>query len=136
MKIAVASQNRKTVTGHAGKCRKFWIYQIAGNQVTARNLLELPIEQSFHESAPGQPHPLDGINVLICGGMGPGMQHRLKQKGILGVATSETDLERAIASWLDGTLPEAASEDHDHAHEHHHAHHAIQQSIVELTLPH
>ncbi len=25
MKIAVASQNRKTVTAHAGKCRKFWL---------------------------------------------------------------------------------------------------------------
>ena len=138
MKIAVASQNRKTVTGHAGKCRKFWIYQIAGKQVTSRDLLELPIEQSFHESDHGQPHPLDGVNVLICGGMGQGLQQRLKQKGILGIATSETDLERAVASWLDGTLPEAAPEDHEHghAHEHHHAHHAALHSIVELTLPH
>ncbi len=138
MKIAVASQNRKTVTGHAGKCRKFWIYQIAGKEVTSRDLLELPIEQSFHESDHNQPHPLDGVNVLICGGMGQGLQQRLKQKGILGVATSETNLERAVASWLDGTLPEAAPEEHDHghAHDHHHAHHAAQHSIVELTLPH
>jgi len=138
VKIAVASQNRKTVTGHAGKCRKFWIYQIAGKEVTSRDLLELPIEQSFHESDHNQPHPLDGVNVLICGGMGQGLQQRLKQKGILGVATSETNLERAVASWLDGTLPEAAPEEHDHghAHDHHHAHHAAQHSIVELTLPH
>lgn len=27
MKIAVASQNRKDITGHTGRCRKFWIYQ-------------------------------------------------------------------------------------------------------------
>jgi predicted Fe-Mo cluster-binding NifX family protein len=122
MRIAITSQNRKTVTGHAGKCRKFWIYQINGKEIVSRELLELPIEQSFHESDPAQPHPLDGINVLICGGMGQGLQHRLKQKGILGVATSETDLERAVAGWLDGTLPEAAPEEHDHAHDHHHGH--------------
>ncbi|MCX7144523.1 MAG: ArsR family transcriptional regulator [Proteobacteria bacterium] len=29
MTIAVTSQDRKTITGHAGKCRKFWIYDIS-----------------------------------------------------------------------------------------------------------
>ncbi len=28
MKIAVTSQNRKTITDHAGKCRKFWLFDI------------------------------------------------------------------------------------------------------------
>ena len=134
MKVAVASQNRKTVTGHAGKCRKFWIFQITGKEITTRELLELPIEQSFHESDHDQPHPLDEVDVLICGGMGQGLQNRLKQKGILAVATSETDLDRAVASWLDGTLPEAEPEDHAHGegHEHGHHHHSAQTTIVEL----
>lgn len=139
MRIAIASQNRKTVTGHAGKCRKFWIYQIAGKVIVSRELLELPIEQSFHESDPAQAHPLDGVNVLICGGMGQGLQNRLKQKGILAFATSETDLERAVAGWLDGTLAEAEPEDHAHGHEHTHhhghSHHAAQTTLVELKLP-
>jgi predicted Fe-Mo cluster-binding NifX family protein len=138
MRIAVASQNRKTVTGHAGKCRKYWLYQITGKEITSRELLELPIEQSFHESNHDQPHPLDAVDVLICGGMGQGLQHRLKQKGILAVATSETDLERAVAGWLNGTLPEAAPEDHAHGHEHDHGHkhlHHAQTTVVELKLP-
>ncbi len=91
MKIAVTSQNRKTVTGHAGKCRKFWVYEIEGKEVKGRNLLELPIEQSFHESHGDAPHPLDDVDVLICGGMGAGLQQRLKQRGIAAAATSETD---------------------------------------------
>lgn len=92
-----------------------------------------------HKSNHNRPHPLDGVNVLICGGIGQGLQHRLKQKGILGVSTSETDPERAVASWLDGTLPETAADDHAHAHGHDHhdsRHHAAHHSIVELTLPH
>jgi predicted Fe-Mo cluster-binding NifX family protein len=105
MKIAITSQNRKTVTGHAGKCRKFWIYELEGKTVLNRQLLELPIEQTFHESAHGAPHPLDGTDVLISGGMGQGMQNRLKQMGITAATTSETDLEKAVAGWLDGTLP-------------------------------
>ena len=35
MQIAVTSQNRKTVTEHAGKCRKFWIYDIKTGRVGA-----------------------------------------------------------------------------------------------------
>ena len=50
-KIAVCSQNRKTVTDHAGKCRKFWIYDVKHGQVVGRSLLELAIEKSFHENA-------------------------------------------------------------------------------------
>jgi predicted Fe-Mo cluster-binding NifX family protein len=118
MQIAVTSQNRKTITGHAGKCRKFWIFDIEGKQITARNLLELPIEQSFHESSHEQPHPLDDVNVLICGGMGQGMQNRLKQKNILAVATSESDPETAVAAWLAGSLVEIDPEAHDHDHDH------------------
>jgi hypothetical protein len=64
MKIAVTSQNRKTVTGHAAKCRKFWLYRIEADQVEDKTLLELPKEQAFHES------------------LGGGLQLRLRQRGI------------------------------------------------------
>ncbi len=127
MKIAVTSQNRKTITGHAGKCRKFWVYTIAERAVVSKTLLELPIEQSFHESAhsaagAATPHPLDDVNVLISGGMGSGLKARLLQKGIQAVATTETDIDAAVAAWLNGSLVEAAPEDHDHGHGHSHGH--------------
>jgi predicted Fe-Mo cluster-binding NifX family protein len=136
MKIAVASQNRKTITGHAGKCRKFWIYQIEGDQVVGKTLLELPIEQSFHESPHDAPHPLDGVNALICGGIGQGLQSRLKQKAIQAVATPETDIERAVAAWLSGNLvalPPDAGHEHGHGHEHAHDHPSV--TYVDLSLP-
>ncbi len=126
MRIAIASQNRKAVTGHAGKCRKFWIYEVEDGEAMGRSLLELPIEQSFHESAHGAPHPLDGVNVLIAGGMGFGLRNRLKRQGILAVATAETDPDRAVAAWLNGSLielpPEAHDHDHDHGQGHAHGH--------------
>jgi predicted Fe-Mo cluster-binding NifX family protein len=49
MKIAVASQNRKGITGHTGRCRKFWIFQIGNAAIAAKELLELPKEQSLHD---------------------------------------------------------------------------------------
>ena len=137
MKIAVTSQNRKTVTGHAGKCRKFWIFDVEGRVVMGKQLLELSLEQSFHESPHDQPHPLDGVNVLISGGMGFGLQNRLKQKGIVALATSETDPDQAVALWLEGTLPEATEDAHDHDHHDHghHHHHDHAPQVVAIMPP-
>ena len=92
----------------------------------AAHLLELPKEASFHDSSPHAEHPLDGVDLLIAGGMGEGLQARLARKGIEGVVTTETDPERAVLLWLAGSLPRAAphshahGQDHDleHAHEH------------------
>ncbi len=104
MKIAVTSQNRKTITDHAGKCRKFWVFEVDGHKITKKTLLELPKEQSFHESSPHERHPLDDVDVLITAGMGPGLISRLAQKGIQGVVTKETDPETAVLHYLDGAL--------------------------------
>lgn len=119
MKIAVTSQNRKTITGHAGKCRKFWIYDVEGQAVKGRTLMELPIEQSFHESHGDGAHPLDDIAVLITGGMGSGLLARLKQKGIEGLLTPETDPDRAVTDFLGGRLETVSAEVHGHAHHRH-----------------
>ncbi len=123
MRIAVTSQNRKTITGHAGKCRKFWIYDVEAGQVGHKHLMELPMEQSFHESPAQGPHPLDDIDVLICGGMGPNLMQRLERKGIRAMATPETDPDQAVSAWLSGSLPVLAADPHhhhDHAHGHEH----------------
>jgi predicted Fe-Mo cluster-binding NifX family protein len=114
MKIAVASQNRRDITEHAGRCRKFWVYQIAEQRIMGKELLELPLEQSFHESSPHDPHPLDEVQVLIAGGMGHGLRRRLEVRGIVGIVTPETDPDRAVAAYLDGSLIVGPSKPHAH----------------------
>lgn len=64
MQIAVTSQNFRTVTGHAGKGRRFLIYEVDGTSTTEVNRLDLPKEMSFHEFG-GIAHPLDGTAVLV-----------------------------------------------------------------------
>lgn len=89
MKIAVTSQNRREVTGHARRCRKFWIFAVEGETVVDKQLLEVPKEQSFHDSSPGVAQPLEDIRVLISGGMGEGLVRRLGKHGIDALITSE-----------------------------------------------
>jgi predicted Fe-Mo cluster-binding NifX family protein len=103
-KIAVSSQNRKTVTEHAGKCRKFWIFDVRQGQVIGKTLLELPIEQSLHAAPAGAAHPLDSASVLITSGMGAGLQQRLLQRGVETVVTAEADPEHAVAAYLAGEI--------------------------------
>jgi len=110
LKVAVCSQNRKTVTEHAGKCRKFWIYDVKQGQVTDKTLLELPLEQSFHATPSDQAHPLDAVDVLISAGIGSGLQQRLLQRGINALVTAETDPDQAVALFLSGEMTSLPTE--------------------------
>jgi len=122
MQIAVTSQNRKTITEHAGKCRKFWIYDIQAGCIADKQLIELPIEQSFHASHGALAEPLVGINVLITASMGSGLHQRLKQSGIQPVITLEEDPDSAVAAFLNNRLPVVHTEHDHHCHDHAHGH--------------
>lgn len=67
-------------------------------------LLQLPKEQSFHDSSPNKSHPLDDVDVLITGGMGHGLMKRLERKGIKGLVTKEDDPQKAVIRYLEGSL--------------------------------
>lgn len=117
MKIAVTSQNRKSITEHAGRCRKFRLFDIEDGRIVGTELLELAKEQAFHESSPHEAHPLDVVDVLISGGMGKGMVRRLGNKGITGIITSQSDPETAVQLYLEGKLQ--SEEPHEHSHHEH-----------------
>jgi predicted Fe-Mo cluster-binding NifX family protein len=124
MQIAVTSQNRKTITEHAGKCRKFWIYDIQAGSIADKHLIELPIAQSFHASHGALAEPLLGINVLITASMGSGLHQRLRQNGIQPVITLEEDPDTAVAAFLGNRLPVLQTahvhdcQNHDHGQPH------------------
>lgn len=110
MKIAVTSQNRTTVTDHPDQCRKFWIFETEYADVVEKHLVELPTRR---RATAATPNPLDDINVLITGGiMASALRYHLKQRGIQAVSTLESDPERAVAAWLNGTLDEMPPLDH------------------------
>jgi predicted Fe-Mo cluster-binding NifX family protein len=117
MKIAVSSQNQTQVTGHLGRCQKFWIYDVDDTTIQTRQLLQITKDQSFHESSPKDSHPLDTVQVMISGGMGRGLARRLESKGIQPLITAETDLDAAVMAYLTDTLVVMTPEEH-HQREH------------------
>ena len=113
MKIAVTSQNFRTITGHAGKTRRFLVYEAEGAEIREVRRLDLPKQQSFHELAGDAAHPIDGVAVLITASCGDHFVARLARRGIRVLATRETDPETAVRLVsTGGSLPPA--EPHEH----------------------
>ena len=118
MKIGVTSQNFRTITGHAGKARRFLIFgqDDAGRPVELERL-DLPKEMSLHEYH-NEDHPIFEVDFLITAGSGQGFIQRLAAHGVQVITTSETDPNRAAGSVFSGeSLPPAAPNDHQHGHE-------------------
>jgi predicted Fe-Mo cluster-binding NifX family protein len=117
MKIAITSQNFRTVTGHAGKTRRFLIY--AADQDTLPleiGRFDLPQELSMHEFQ-GGPHPLDAVDMLITASAGDGFVRKLAERGIRVIITGEEDPLVAIADFFNGSIKAPAP--HEHACQHH-----------------
>lgn len=82
MRIAVASQNFRTVTPHAGKTRRFLIFEVAtGAPAREAGRLDLPKELSIHEFRGEGPHPLDEVEAVIAGSAGAGFVRRMAARG-------------------------------------------------------
>ena len=125
MKVAVTSQNFRTVTGHAGMTRRFIVYD-AGTAAGVAELtrLDLDREQAFHGFAGGA-HPIDGVEVLLTAGCGEGFVAKMAARGIRVVRTGQADPVAAVAELLRGEVtpaPPGEHGHHDHDHEHEHGH--------------
>jgi predicted Fe-Mo cluster-binding NifX family protein len=114
MNIAVTSQNFRTITGHAGKTRRFIIFShdTDSGEIKEIERLDLPKDMSMH-SYRGEDHPIRAANVLITGGCGEGFIRCMARWGIQVIATSETDPANAVRAYLDGK-PLSAATSHEH----------------------
>jgi predicted Fe-Mo cluster-binding NifX family protein len=115
MRVAITSQNFKTVTGHAGKTRRFLIFDLVPGQTPIElERLDLPREGSLHHFH-GTDHPLfqRRLDSILTGGAGRPFVDRMARQGIDVIITSETNVQRALAALAAGTpLPPAAPHEH------------------------
>lgn len=113
MRIGVTSQNFRTITGHAGKARRFLIYDAQpGEPITEVGRLDLPKEMSLHEYR-GDDHPIFALDAVVTAGCGEGFARRLQQHGVRLVTTAESSPVNAVNAIVRGeALPPAEP----HAH--------------------
>lgn len=112
-RIAVPYDADGSVFQHFGKATEFKIYEIVDNAV----------EKSKVVGCDGGGHDLiglwlvqQGVNAVICGGIGPGAQGALAAAGVAVFPGVEGSADDAIARLVDGSLSaSSASNCHGHA---------------------
>jgi hypothetical protein len=112
MKIAVTSQNFKSVTGQVGQSRRFIVFNI-GSPCDSPEVvwLDLPKGMSFQEFSGGA-HPLDSMDVILTASAGNGPIAKLAERGIQVVTCGESDPCKAVRDFLAGAVKAA----NPHAH--------------------
>lgn len=109
MKIAFCYQNDMHITGHAGRCTKFMLYDVQDKETISKEIVELEESITFHNvfhngTIPFNEHPLSDIDVIISDSMGAGFVQKMKRVGITALMTSETDTDKALEAFLSDKL--------------------------------
>ena len=117
MKIAIPYENGQ-VFQHFGHSAQFKLYTAEEGRIISAEVV----------STDGQGHGAlagflvrNGVNVLLCGGIGGGAQMALAQAGIRLCGGITGDADSAAAAYLAGTLvfdPNARCTHHDHEEGH------------------
>jgi len=101
--IAVASQNARTVTPHAGRTRRFLLFTAdADGTVTEAGRYELPKAMTLHGWPRSRPHPLYCVDVVVVGGAGENFRRKLADAGVRAVVIADLPVRDAAARAVAG----------------------------------
>lgn len=123
MKIAVITEDGKTISQHFGRAPLYVIVAIEDGKIVSRETRDKSGHHTFaaHHAdvKPGEPHGYDAgaqvrhsnmastisdCQVLLAGGMGWGAYESLKSHNIEPIATDVEDIDEAIQRYIDGKL--------------------------------
>jgi predicted Fe-Mo cluster-binding NifX family protein len=117
MKIAVATNDQKRVTGHIGKCKSFMIYEIEGGKIINKELRENLFtnhrmhghDHQNHGNGGGHSHShlIEGLKdceYLISKGGGWRVVEDLKRYNIKTLFADEELIEDAVNKFIKGEL--------------------------------
>ncbi len=125
MKIAVVTEDEKTISQHFGRATWYKVFtiedgKITGSEKRAKMGHQQFAEQDSQHGPHAGPHGFDApsqqrhasmaaaisdCQVIIAGGMGMGAYESLKGFNIESIITDKTDIDEAINSYLNCNLP-------------------------------
>ena len=117
MKIAVTYDNGN-VFQHFGKTENFKVYEVEDNKVVSSEVIGS--NGTGHGALAGLLAE-QGINVLICGGIGGGAQTALTEAGIEMVAGAQGNTDDVVEAYLKGELVSTGANCDHHHHEEGHS---------------
>jgi len=118
-KIAIPT-NGELVDAHFGKAAGFTVFEIEGKEARFIELLSAAGLQHQHEGLASM-FKSNGVDVLVCGGIGGGMINGLKAIGLEVITGASGNVAEVAKTYASGNLVSTASvcqNDHDHDHDH------------------
>ncbi len=115
MKIAVTYENGN-IFQHFGHTEQFKVYEVEGNEVVSSEVLNT--NGSGHGALAGL-LASNGVEVLICGGIGGGAKSALADAGIKLYGGVQGSADEAVKAFLSGNIaydPDIKCEHHEHEH--------------------
>lgn len=113
-KIAIPT-NGKLVDAHFGKAAGFTVFEIEGKQARLVELLSAAGFQHQHEGLASM-FKSNGVDVLVCGGIGGGMINGLKAIGLEVITGASGNVAEVAKTYASGNLVSTGSvcqNDHD-----------------------
>ena len=111
MRIAVASRDGKTVSGHIGKCPNWIVFEVTFSETDEKDLviteverITLPKELIFHHYKDDRPHPLNECAAVIGKSCGESFKTKMDKRGIDTVMTAETDPTKAVIDYANNSI--------------------------------
>jgi predicted Fe-Mo cluster-binding NifX family protein len=126
MKIAVVTDDHKTISAHFGRAQYYDVFTVEDNKVVKKEIREKANHRQFsgedhHHGEHGDSHgmdpgsqrrhglmmeTIDDCQVLIARGMGQGAHNNLRERGIKPILTDIQQIQDALDAYLAGTLIE------------------------------
>lgn len=125
MKIAVITDDERTISQHFGRALYYVVATIENGQIIARERRDKLGHAHFanelheHDHQPGERHGFDPASqdrhtrmaesiadceVLLCGGMGAGAYTSMQARGIKPMVTDIRSIDEAIQAYLEGKI--------------------------------
>ncbi len=116
MRIAVTYQMNGEIFQHFGHTEKFKLYDIIDGEVKAMKIVS--VNGSGHGALAGFLKE-NGVDTLICGGIGGGAQNALKEADITFYGGAYGNADAAVVALLSGKLsynPDVKCDHHEENH--------------------
>jgi len=123
MKIAVVTDDGKTISAHLGRATKYAVYSVEDRQIVAQELRDKMGHQHFANENPDHDHEhghghgrhaaekhqrmfaaIADCDVLLARGMGQGAFAGLNQMRINPILTDIADVETAVTAVIENTI--------------------------------
>jgi predicted Fe-Mo cluster-binding NifX family protein len=122
-KIAIPSSG-ENVNAHFGRSQAFTIFEVQNGKMTGEEVIDTKGFEHQHAGI-AQHLKSKGVEIVICGGIGPGAITGLENAGLEVLRGASGLARNVVESYVNGTFVSSnavCNHSHGHHHENHHDH--------------